>query len=44
MIRVGSIVIRVEDLQRQTEFWEPALAECTRFCVVMDLASVRRDR
>ena len=25
MIRVGSIVIRVDDLQRQTEFWERAL-------------------
>ena len=25
MIRVGSIVIRVDDLQRQTEFWMAAL-------------------
>ena len=25
MLRVGSIVIRVDDLQRQTEFWEAAL-------------------
>ena len=25
MLRVGSIVIRVDDLQRQTEFWTPAL-------------------
>lgn len=25
MIRVGSIVIRVDDLQRQSEFWEAAL-------------------
>ena len=25
MIRVGSIVIRVDDLERQTEFWERAL-------------------
>jgi catechol 2,3-dioxygenase-like lactoylglutathione lyase family enzyme len=25
MIRVGSIVIRVDDLQRQTEFWSAAL-------------------
>jgi predicted enzyme related to lactoylglutathione lyase len=25
MIRVGSIVIRVDDLQRQTEFWTAAL-------------------
>jgi hypothetical protein len=24
MIRVGSIVLRVDDLQRQTEFWEVA--------------------
>jgi predicted enzyme related to lactoylglutathione lyase len=25
MIRVGSVVLRVDDLQRQTEFWEAAL-------------------
>ena len=25
MLRIGSIVIRVDDLQRQTEFWEAAL-------------------
>lgn len=25
MIRIGSIVIRVDDLQRQTEFWAAAL-------------------
>lgn len=25
MIRVGSIVLRVDDLQRQAEFWAPAL-------------------
>ena len=25
MIRVGSIVLRVDDLQRQTEFWSEAL-------------------
>jgi hypothetical protein len=25
MIRVGSIVLRVDDLQRQTEFWSAAL-------------------
>jgi predicted enzyme related to lactoylglutathione lyase len=25
MIRVGSIVLRVDDLRRQTEFWEAAL-------------------
>lgn len=25
MIRVGSIVIRVDDLERQTEFWQEAL-------------------
>jgi predicted enzyme related to lactoylglutathione lyase len=25
MIRIGSIVIRVDDLQRQTEFWTAAL-------------------
>ena len=25
MIRIGSVVIRVDDLQRQTEFWSAAL-------------------
>jgi catechol 2,3-dioxygenase-like lactoylglutathione lyase family enzyme len=25
MVRIGSIVLRVDDLQRQTEFWEAAL-------------------
>ena len=25
MVRVGSIVIRVDDLERQTQFWEAAL-------------------
>jgi catechol 2,3-dioxygenase-like lactoylglutathione lyase family enzyme len=25
MIRIGSIVLRVDDLQRQTEFWEATL-------------------
>ena len=25
MIRIGSIVLRVDDLQRQTEFWQAAL-------------------
>jgi catechol-2,3-dioxygenase len=25
MIRVGSIVLRVDDLQGQTEFWQAAL-------------------
>jgi catechol 2,3-dioxygenase-like lactoylglutathione lyase family enzyme len=25
MIRVGSVVLRVDDLERQTEFWEAAL-------------------
>ena len=25
MVRVGAIVLRVDDLQRQTEFWEAAL-------------------
>ena len=27
MIRIGSIVLRVDDLQRQTEFWEAALGD-----------------
>jgi catechol-2,3-dioxygenase len=26
MIRIGTIVLRVDDLRRQTEFWEEALA------------------
>jgi catechol 2,3-dioxygenase-like lactoylglutathione lyase family enzyme len=30
MIRVGSIVIRVDDLQRQTEFWTAALEYVAR--------------
>src|SRR5207245_145093 len=30
MIRVGSIVLRVDDLQRQTEFWEAALGYVRR--------------
>lgn len=30
MIRIGSIVLRVDDLQRQTEFWEPALGYVRR--------------
>jgi predicted enzyme related to lactoylglutathione lyase len=40
MIRVGSIVIRVDDLQRQTEFWTKALdyvprdAEATDFMLL----------
>jgi catechol-2,3-dioxygenase len=30
MIRIGSIVLRVYDLQRQTEFWEAALGYVRR--------------
>ncbi len=30
MIRVGSIVLRVDDLQRQTEFWAAALGYVPR--------------
>lgn len=30
VIRVGSIVLRVDDLQRQTEFWESALGYVRR--------------
>jgi catechol 2,3-dioxygenase-like lactoylglutathione lyase family enzyme len=30
MIRIGSIVLRVDDLQRQTEFWEAALGYMRR--------------
>ena len=33
MIRVGSIVLRVDDLQRQTEFWEAALGYVRRTVV-----------
>jgi hypothetical protein len=25
MLRIGSIVLRIDDLERQTEFWEAAL-------------------
>jgi catechol 2,3-dioxygenase-like lactoylglutathione lyase family enzyme len=30
MVRIGSIVLRVDDLQRQTEFWEAALGYVRR--------------
>jgi catechol 2,3-dioxygenase-like lactoylglutathione lyase family enzyme len=30
MLRVGSIVLRVDDLQRQTEFWQAALGYVRR--------------
>ena len=30
MLRIGSIVLRVDDLQRQTEFWEAALGYVRR--------------
>ncbi|MGH3082684.1 MAG: VOC family protein [Gaiellaceae bacterium] len=30
MIRIGSIVLRVDDLERQTEFWEAALGYVRR--------------
>src|SRR5256885_16222273 len=30
MIRIGSIVLRVDDLRRQTEFWEAALGYARR--------------
>jgi catechol 2,3-dioxygenase-like lactoylglutathione lyase family enzyme len=30
MIRIGSIVLRVDDLQRQTKFWEAALGYVRR--------------
>ena len=30
MIRIGSIVLRVDDLKRQTEFWEAALGYVRR--------------
>ena len=30
MLRIGSIVLRVDDLERQTEFWETALGYVRR--------------
>ena len=30
MLRIGSIVLRVDDLQRQTEFWQAALGYIRR--------------
>ena len=30
MLRIGSIVLRVDDLERQTEFWESALGYVRR--------------
>ena len=30
MLRIGSIVLRVDDLERQTEFWEAALGYARR--------------
>jgi catechol 2,3-dioxygenase-like lactoylglutathione lyase family enzyme len=30
MLRIGSIVLRVDDLQRQTEFWQAALGYVRR--------------
>ena len=30
MLRIGSIVLRVDDLERQTEFWEAALGYVRR--------------
>ena len=30
MLRIGSIVLRVDDLERQTEFWEAALGYIRR--------------
>jgi len=41
MIRVGSIVLRVDDLQRQTEFWEAALDYVRREGVSDDFVLLR---
>ena len=41
MIRVGSIVIRVDDLQRQTEFWTAALNYVPREGDADDFALLR---
>jgi hypothetical protein len=41
MIRVGSIVLRVDDLQRQTEFWSEALHDVRRLDGSDDLVLLR---
>ncbi len=41
MIRVGSIVLRVDDLQRQTEFWTAALDYVPRPTESDDFALLR---
>jgi predicted enzyme related to lactoylglutathione lyase len=41
MIRVGSIVLRVDDLQRQTEFWAAALDYVSRMSDEGDFALLR---
>jgi catechol 2,3-dioxygenase-like lactoylglutathione lyase family enzyme len=41
LIRVGSIVIRVDDLQRQTEFWTAALDYLPRAETSDDFALLR---
>ena len=41
MIRVGSIVLRVDDLQRQTEFWAAALHYVHRESVSDDFVLLR---
>ena len=41
MLRVGSIVIRVDDLQRQTEFWTAALDYVPREETSDDFALLR---
>ena len=41
MIRIGSIVLRVDDLHRQTEFWEAALGYVRRESDSDDFALLR---
>ncbi len=43
MLRVGSIVVRVDDLQRQTEFWAAALDYVPRPDPSDDFVLLRRD-
>jgi catechol 2,3-dioxygenase-like lactoylglutathione lyase family enzyme len=41
MLRIGSIVLRVDDLERQTEFWEAALGYVRRDATSDDFMLLR---
>ena len=41
MLRIGSIVLRVDDLERQTEFWEAALGYVRRDDTSVDFVLLR---